>query len=30
MFERRGFARQRQVAKHHWVMIKIVRKSSEV
>jgi len=22
MFERRGFARQRQVAKHHWVMTK--------
>jgi hypothetical protein len=24
MFERRGFVRQRQVAKHHWVMTKTV------
>ncbi|RYD70927.1 MAG: hypothetical protein EOP84_25815 [Verrucomicrobiaceae bacterium] len=24
MFERRGFVPQRQVAKHHWVMIKLV------
>lgn len=24
MFERRGFVRQRQVAKHHWVMTKFV------
>lgn len=28
MFERRGFLRQRQVAKHHWVMTTVVAKSS--
>jgi hypothetical protein len=28
MFERRGFARQRQVAKHHWVMTKVVNSLS--
>ena len=27
MFEKRGFVRQRQVAKHHWVMTKTVEKS---
>lgn len=30
MFERRGFTRQRQVAKHHWVMTKAVEKASVV
>jgi GNAT superfamily N-acetyltransferase len=28
MFERRGFCRQRQVAKHHWVVTKFVKKTS--
>jgi GNAT superfamily N-acetyltransferase len=27
MFERRGFTRQRQVAKHHWVVTKTVEKA---
>jgi len=30
MFERRGFARQRQVAKHHWVMTRQIEAGNSV